>query len=280
MLRPCPEPSPAILELYDVVVTLATPSADDKKHNALDSYEYKGRTGKDEVACWVPVVPGSRFCIHVGYGGVSPPYPNAGLQFQVSIDGLGPLCSSFVSPKRIWKRIGQIAANKPVTAGDVELTGREMDNSIRPFCFYIRQTTDKEEDIPPPNLDSFGQVEVAVWWALEDPDIEDSNSKFDLSLLSNPINEKFKKVQHRCAGGLGQAEVDPDVGARISFATKPLQKEAFMFNFKYGDAEWFKAEKIIPRTTTKQKMARKSKSQPPAKRRKVTVKRENSGLKD
>ncbi|KAG9080491.1 hypothetical protein FRC06_006519, partial [Ceratobasidium sp. 370] len=143
------------------------------------------------------------------------------------------------------------------------------DGLIRPFCFSIRQTTDKDEDMPPPNLGSFGEVEVRVWWAVEDPDIEFSPLawEFDLNLLSNPINEKFKNVQHRCAGGLDQVEVDPNASARMSKAsTRPLQKEPFLFSFKYRDVEWLRAEKIIPRAGTKRSTTRKSKSQTQAKR--------------
>ncbi|KAG8739679.1 hypothetical protein FRC10_005275 [Ceratobasidium sp. 414] len=250
--------SPAVLELHDILVTIATPAANDQEHEALDSCEYKGPTAENEVACLVPVLPGDRFCIHVGYGGVSPPHPNAGLQFQVYIDGLGPVCWGFVPPKLISERISQITKGKPVTVGDIELTGREMDDgSVRPFYFSIRKTTDKgeslesvvtyikwfvDEDVPPPNLSNFGEVEVRVWWAVEDPDIEVSplSWEFDLNLLSNPINERFKKVQYRCTGGLDQAEADLGADARVSKATtRPLQEEAFTFSFKYRDTgEW------------------------------------------
>ncbi|KAG8717334.1 hypothetical protein FRC08_007667 [Ceratobasidium sp. 394] len=276
------KPSPAVLELHDILVAVGTPATDDEEHDTLDSYEYKGPTSKNEAACWVPVLPGSRFCVHVGYDGVSPPYPDAGLQFQVYIDGLGPVSWGFVPPTLISERISQITNDKPVTVGDIELTGREMeDGSVRPFCFSIRQTTDKDEDMPPPNLSSFGEVEVRVWWAVEDPDVEFSplSWEFDLKLLSNPVNEKFKKVQHRYTGGLDQAEAEPDVGARDGKSlTRPLQKVPFLFCFKYRDAEWLKAERIIPRP--KGDMVRKAKSQPPAKRRKVTVERKSSRLKN
>ncbi|KAG8717335.1 hypothetical protein FRC08_007668 [Ceratobasidium sp. 394] len=284
MLRSCPEPSPAILELHDIVVTLATPSADDKKHNALESYEYKGRTSKDEVACWVPVVPGSRFCVHVAYNGVSPPQPNAGLQFQVFMDGRGPVWWAYVPPTLVAGRVRQIVENKEITVGDVELTGREIEGGlIQHFCFSIRQTTDNGEDTPPPNLNSFGQIKVLVWWAVEDPDIEKSELGWtsDTSLLSNTINEKFKKVEHRCAAGLDQAEVDPNSDARIKAApTRPLHKKAFVFKFQYRDAEWFKAEQNVQHTSTKRKTAREPVPKPPTKRRKETDAQSNRCLKD
>ncbi|KAG8706682.1 hypothetical protein FRC08_000915 [Ceratobasidium sp. 394] len=274
---PHDDPPKAILDLRDIYVALGNAAADDDQHDALPGYRYD-TPNQDEIGCWVPAIAGDRFCIHVGYEGKSLPYPNAGLYFEVYLDGIGPLIWSFVDSQTIQGRVNQAKRKKWITIGDVELTGRELPNgTFRPFHFSLRQTMEAGDGMPPCNLDDFGEIEVVVRWAVErvHPAVrikERSASPVDtwrveekLVLLQNPINEKLKPVEHRCIAVVGEAELDPDAERRIRVEPNSIdvkEGEGITFRFNYRDIAWLEMEGIAPRRTQPKR---------PAKRRKVTV---------
>ncbi|KAG9127780.1 hypothetical protein FRC07_009368 [Ceratobasidium sp. 392] len=246
-------PSPATLELGDIVVAIGNAAKEDDKHDTLTGYDYDGQKEDDEVVCWVPAVPGHRFCIRVGYDGDSIPYPDAGLRALVYIDGVGPVARAFVEPADILKRIEQRAKNKPVTSGEMEMTGQEIGKKyIRPFCFSKRETIEAENNIPPENLDYFGNISVEVYWAKvssvkkESGTGEDSDDE-DFAILAEPVNERLKHMQDRFAAGLGDQIIDDEPGNRDNIEVDGVnENEEFWFIFKYRDAEWLKSEGIVP----------------------------------
>ncbi|KAG9109150.1 hypothetical protein FRC07_008361 [Ceratobasidium sp. 392] len=255
---------PATLELSDIVVTLGNAARKEDDHEAMLSYEYTGPHDDNEAVCWVPAVPGSRFCIHVAYEGESLPYPpNVGLRAQAYIDGLGPVAWTFVPPEEILKRIQQLARRKPVTVGEREMTGYDMKNGyVQPLCFSLRQTAETgsapplDDGVPPRNLDKFGNISVLAYWATKSPYIQtDSVNEYDsddndLTPLSNPVDEKWKPVQHRFAAGLGEPEPNKASGGeRDSNFEGVNDDEEFWFHFKYSDNEWLKTERIAPNHT-------------------------------
>ncbi|KAG8695643.1 hypothetical protein FRC08_007644, partial [Ceratobasidium sp. 394] len=145
-MPPRNSPRLTILELSNIVVTIRNAAKEDSEHNALVAYKFNEETDDNEVVCWVPAIPGHRFCIHIGYDGDSLPYRNAGLDVSVYIDGVGPVADTFVKPRDILKRIEQRAKGKPITVGEMEITGQELKNGyIRPLCFSLRQTVETGE---------------------------------------------------------------------------------------------------------------------------------------
>ncbi|KAG9087585.1 hypothetical protein FS749_002832 [Ceratobasidium sp. UAMH 11750] len=270
---PHDDPPKAILDSRDICVALGNAAADNDQHDALPGYRYD-TPNQDEIGCWVPANVGDRFCIHVGYEGKSLPYPNAGLYFEVHLDGLAMLWS-FVDPQTMLDRINQVNRKKRITTGDVEITGDELpDNTLRPLRFSVRQTTEAGDGILPRNIKDFGQIDVVVRWTVghvhpvfkkESPSPDAQWAEEKLALLQNPINEKLKPVDHRCIADIGEAEVDPDAGRRrrVEPSTFDVKEgEGIRFRFKYRDTAWLEMEGIAPRRTE---------SKRPAKRRKVTV---------
>ncbi|KAG9109085.1 hypothetical protein FRC07_008370, partial [Ceratobasidium sp. 392] len=134
----------ASLELRDITVTIGNASNTSSTHEALDGYRYDGPVDDTEAICWMAIPPEGQFCIHIGYNGIrSPPFPNVGIQSEVYIDGIGPVCDAFMTPESIAKRLDQEARGKPITNGEIEMDGQILDGGIiRPLCFSERQTTD------------------------------------------------------------------------------------------------------------------------------------------
>ncbi|KAG8785330.1 hypothetical protein FRC12_017724 [Ceratobasidium sp. 428] len=238
----CPvESMDASLEFRDVTVTIANPSEINDEHNALRGFKYNERLEDDEDAvCWVAVPPSRRFCVHVAYTGVSPPTPDAGLNCDVKIEGIGPICGAFLTPESISKAVAQRIDNKPVIDGEVEIVGCELEDDntmIRPLRFFERPTTDSDENIPPPNLDQFGIVEVLVGWSAGHANVKTTqpDRDSDIELLTKPVDEKLKNVQYRYVGGVGPAEYNLGSDTWNFYDTMPIQDEVFVFHFKYRD---------------------------------------------
>ncbi|KAG8737881.1 hypothetical protein FRC10_007567 [Ceratobasidium sp. 414] len=222
-----PDTPLAILELNDIVVTVGNAAKEDDKHNGLPGYEYDGQTEDNEVVCRAPC--------------------------WVYVDGVGPVVETFVEPRDIMKRIEQREKNKPITAGEMEMTGQVLKGGyIRPFCFSLRQTVETESATPSENIKQFGEIGVEVFWAVwlplvkkelgEDWDVE------DVEILSKPVDEKLKHIQHRFVASLGEPEADEDAASRTELDTEWVNEdEVFWFSFQYRDIEWLKAEGIVPK---------------------------------
>ncbi|KAG9078213.1 hypothetical protein FS749_009813 [Ceratobasidium sp. UAMH 11750] len=113
-----------------------------------------------------------------------------------------------------------------------------------------------DSDVPPENIDRFGEIQVQVYWAVEDLPVkkeshhgEDSDEK-DFEILSRPVDEKFKLIQHRFAAGLGEPVIEEDPGRWGGTETTAVdQNEEFWFHFLYRDIEWLKMEGIAPKNS-------------------------------
>ncbi|KAG9094966.1 hypothetical protein FS749_011413 [Ceratobasidium sp. UAMH 11750] len=231
----------ADLVLNNVVVSIGNASGDYSKHCALVAYEYTGVIPDGHAVCWVPAVPGHQFSIHVGYTGDSLPYPNAGFNVSVYIDGVGPVAESFFAPQDIMRRMKQRADSKPMML--CEITGRELSNGyIRPFCFSLRQTVETDNPIPPENLNYFGRISVHVCWAIDLPPVKQESPRGvdpddeDFEVLSRPVDETLKQIQHRFAAGLGEPVIKKHPGSQETIETEAVnENEQFFFTFLYRD---------------------------------------------
>ncbi|KAG8709264.1 hypothetical protein FRC09_000771 [Ceratobasidium sp. 395] len=244
-----------------MMVTIGNSSiANDK---ALDSYKCDDPVDANEAVCWIVIPPSHRFCVHVGYNGMSQPQPDAGIKFKLYIDGAGPISSAFISPETIRDDIARRERNAPLTElkGEIEMDGRfsKVDGTIQPLCFYKRRTTDNDSGILPRNLRRFGEIEIRACWAVEESGPPPLYEDPELELLTKPVDEKLKQVQYQFIGGLGQSVKDPDRNARQpEIDTTPIQPNEIRFIFRYSDqvlwalntfapVEWLKSEGIAPR---------------------------------
>ncbi|KAG8726901.1 hypothetical protein FRC12_023002, partial [Ceratobasidium sp. 428] len=201
---------PATLERDDIVVTIGNAAITNRSHKALLSSDFDGPTKNHQVACWILGHLDSRFCVHVGYDGDSLPYPGAGLAAEVFFDGT-LVTGTFVPNEKILDRIEQRAQNKPLTTGEMEMTGYEMKDgkTILPFCFSMRPTVETEKFVPSEYFNHVGDIDVFVYWGTKVPYIKpEITSEYDFTSLAEPIDEQLKQFQYRISAGLGEPEIN------------------------------------------------------------------------
>ncbi|QRV80759.1 hypothetical protein RhiJN_13142 [Ceratobasidium sp. AG-Ba] len=194
--------------------------------------------------CWVALKVKERFSVHVGFDGVSVPYPNAGgLVATVFFDGVR-VSDAFIAADSITRRVlelRELTATTDDVWGATEICGSPGDEGMMGrFTFEHRDTA--ANGFPWPYPDSLGQIRVEVRWASLTLGLPGSMKHLyaEAGLLSTVIETRSLGKHHGFVAALEPAEIDPQVKAErqseggFRFEHVPLDDEVYTFTFHYA----------------------------------------------
>ncbi|KAF8598306.1 hypothetical protein BDV93DRAFT_512626 [Ceratobasidium sp. AG-I] len=193
---PCSMLAESRLEYQNLCVAIGTAG---EGHDQLLT-AYNQTEGNRRADCWIPAVPGSPFCIHLGYNGNPAAKRGLGLKAKIYLDNL--LVEIIFMP---------IKARK--ICNEIEVTGVELDGLMElPFRFDRREVT------------------VRVLGPRQEPSVDQWLLARNHKLLQLPIPEGKRKLRHELAATLG-APV-PYKGISSDVETENLgPKVSFIFHY-------------------------------------------------
>ncbi|KAG8711006.1 hypothetical protein FRC08_016442 [Ceratobasidium sp. 394] len=244
----------AKLTLGGITVGIGTADDDDHYIQGFDHHNVKFPNVPYIIharECFIPVVAGQKFCIHVSYAPGGSRVKGAGIQAEVYLEGA---CAAHVFwPAQDFKR-GRC---------EFEITDFPVGEEVCTLRFSQRKLT---EDKPPedeePDKWWLGTVAMRVYWAFEDkgPETEDQvdenkveNMLYEKKLtttLNQPLNERDGGAEYDL--GIEYAphkkRETPEQGDETLYKVQKTGDKEFHFIFSYRKRDWMVAEGIAPRT--------------------------------